>query len=94
LKIYEIDGINQVLDTLSNDRLIFHPDHSLELDLDDEILNAFWSYDKQTTSITITDAETKNSLVMKILFLSASNFTLEGKDENGTFTKIFMIADK
>ena len=36
LKIYEIDGINQVLDTLSNDRLIFHPDHSLELDLDDE----------------------------------------------------------
>ena len=36
LKIYEIDGINQVLDTLSSDRFIFYPDHSLELDLDDE----------------------------------------------------------
>ncbi len=94
LKTYEIDGINQVLDTLSNDRLIFHPDHSLELDLDDEILNAFWSYDKQTTTITITDAETKNSFVMKILFLSTSDFTLEAKEENGTVSKMHMVTDK
>jgi len=74
--------------------LIFHPDHSLELDLDDEILNAFWSYDKQTTAIPITDAETKNSLGMKILFLSTSNCTLEVKDESGTVTKMHMITEK
>jgi len=93
LKIYEIDGINQELDTLSSDRFIFYPDHSLELDLDDEILNASWSYDKQTATLTITAAETKNSLVMKILFLSTGNCTLEAKEKSGTVTKIHMIAD-
>ena len=94
LKVYEIDDITQVLDTLNRDWLIFHPDHSLEFDLDDEILKAFWSYDKQTNTITITDAEAKNPLVMKILFLSTSNCTLETKDESGTVTKMHMVTDK
>jgi hypothetical protein len=94
LKIYEVNGISQVMDTLSSNRMIFRPDHSFVFVLGDEIKNATWAYDKQTTTIIITDAETKESAPMKILILNTSNCTLESKDKSGADIKMHMVTDK
>jgi hypothetical protein len=62
--------------------------------LGDEIKNATWAYDKQTATITITDAETKEPVRMKILLLNKSNCTLEDKEKSGVVIKMYLITDK
>lgn len=43
LKIYEVNGNSQVMDTLSSDRMIFYIDHSLEFVSGNEIIQkASW----------------------------------------------------
>lgn len=97
LKIYEVNGNSQVMDTLSSDRMIFYNDHSLEFVSGNEIIQkASWTSDQPNKTITITliDAETKESALMKILVLNKSDCTLETKDKSGAIIKMYMVTDK
>lgn len=95
LKTYEVNGISQVMDTLSSDRMVFYNDHSLAFVFDNEIIQkASWSSDKLNKTIIITDAETKESAQMKIIVLNKSNCTLETKDKSGAIIKMYMVIDK
>lgn len=83
------------MDTLSSDRMIFRPDYSLVFVSGDEIIkNITWDYDMQTTTITITDAETKESTLMKVIVLDKSNCTLVNKDKSGADIKMHLVTDK
>ena len=79
-------------DNLTNNRIIFFPDHTVKSIQSDMSKIGVWSFDKKTKILTITDNETKFNIVFKVIEITEQQLIYQIGENNRLLT-ITLVPD-